>query len=229
MPFFKAAGIVGLGMLGGSLALDMRRLALAEVIIGASRRRSTLAQARKWGVVDEVTTDISGLIGKVDFLILATPPSVVPIYLKLMARFKPDLLATDVASVKKVIMGQAEKFLRKPHFFVGSHPIAGSEQSGLKAARENLFTGRTVVVTPSANNPPKAVNRVIDFWYALGARTVRMTPEEHDFFLALTSHLPHLVAYALVEATSVLKRPAPDYCLGSGFRDTTRIAKSNPS
>ncbi|HPP12493.1 MAG TPA: prephenate dehydrogenase/arogenate dehydrogenase family protein, partial [bacterium] len=75
MPFFKAAGIVGLGMLGGSLALDMRRLALAEVIIGASRRRSTLAQARKWGVVDEVTTDISGLIGKVDFLILATPPS----------------------------------------------------------------------------------------------------------------------------------------------------------
>ncbi len=228
MVVFQKIGIIGLGMLGGSIALDVRRLGIAGEIIGASRRASTLRKARENGFVDRTTTDVHNLIRSVDFLILATPPKVITSYLRILAETNPGLLTTDVASVKEEIIETVNKYFGKSHWFVGSHPIAGSEVQGLAGSKSSLFVSRAVVVSPARNSCPAAVEKVKEFWLALGARVIQMDAREHDYILAVSSHLPHLTVYALVDTLKTVKNPHLYQCLGSGFKDATRIGKSNP-
>ncbi|MCM8769095.1 MAG: prephenate dehydrogenase/arogenate dehydrogenase family protein, partial [Candidatus Omnitrophica bacterium] len=217
MPLFQEIGVIGLGMIGGSVALDVRKAGVAKRIIAASRRRSTLEKAKRAGLIDQAVCNSKSIFEKADFVVLATPPSVVSHYLEIMAKTNPSLLVTDVSSVKGKIVQAANKILGRKHSFVGSHPIAGSEQSGLEAAQPNLFQGKTVVVTPARKNQEESVRKVVAFWSCLGARVKLLGPNEHDYLLAATSHLPHLIVYALLDTAMKVKSPLFQSCAGTGF------------
>jgi len=220
---------VGLGLIGGSIALDLKKKKLARRVVGFSRRLATLKKAKRRGIVDEYFTDFAEGLPGLDFLVLAPPARTMEGYLRVMRRVRPDILATDAVSVKDDIVRSAGKILGPAGNFVGAHPIAGSEKSGLDAARENLFAGRTVLITPAPGARRETVRKVHAFWRDLGAGTIVIKPGEHDRLLALTSHLPHLVAFALADQLRDERKNAKlTHCVGSGFRDTTRIAKSSP-
>jgi prephenate dehydrogenase len=221
--------VLGLGLLGGSVAKGARAHGLAREIVAIGRRRESMEAALHDGVVDAITTEVEdGLVGA-DFCVLATPVATLAAQLDLVWRAAPaDLVITDVGSTKAAIVRVAENLARsRPLGFVGSHPMAGSERSGYGVARADLFKGALVVLTPTDASDPGIVKRVSQFWEALGARVTTLDPATHDRAVAAISHLPHLVADALVDA--VLRMDGQFLGVaGAGFRDTTRIAASSP-
>jgi prephenate dehydrogenase len=225
----QTLAIVGVGLLGGSVAKAARAAALARTIVGVGRDRARLDAALADGGLDRATTDLVTGVRGADFVLLAAPVLAIEALLEGVWRAAPDgATLTDVGSTKAVIVRRAEELATgRTLAFVGSHPMAGSEQSGYGAARADLFQGATVLVTPTDRTEPRALKTVAGFWEALGARVSALEPEAHDTAVAAISHLPHAVADALMDAVARFAPEALEFA-ARGFKDTTRIAASDP-
>jgi prephenate dehydrogenase len=225
----RRLAVVGVGLLGGSVAKAARAQGLTREVVGIGRDRTRLQAAVDDGALDHATTDLAEGLRGTDFVVLAAPVRTIEDLLERMWELVPDdAVVTDVGSSKAAIVRKAERLARRrPLTFVGSHPMAGSEQSGYGVARVDLFQGALVVVTPTESSEPRGVKMVTAFWERLGARVTALDPETHDAAVAAISHLPHLVACALVDAVT---REMPDaFAIAArGFKDTTRIAAGDP-
>ncbi|MCM8772158.1 MAG: prephenate dehydrogenase/arogenate dehydrogenase family protein [Candidatus Omnitrophica bacterium] len=224
---FKKIGLIGLGLIGGSLGLEVKKKKIAEIIFGFSRSLETMEKAIKRGIVDKYFEKPENLIKEVDFLILATPISALEEYFKIIKKIRPEILFTDVSSVKKSVCLKVNRIIGKNANFIGSHPISGSEKSGVDFAREGLFEDKIVVLTPTENTKEEVTEKVRYFWERLGSKIIFMSPEKHDKVFGFTSHLPHFLVYTLLYLGSKNKENIKN-CFGSGFLDTTRIGKSSP-
>ena len=226
----RRLAVIGVGLLGGSVAKAARAQGIAREVIGIGRDVGRLQAAMDDGAIDRATSDLAEGVRDADFVLLAVPVRTIEDLLSRAWNAIPaDAIVTDVGSSKAAIVRRAEALARRrPLAFVGSHPMAGSEKSGYGVARADLFQGALVVVTPTEACQPGAVKSVTAFWEHLGARVTTLDPEAHDVAVAAISHLPHLVACALVHAVS---REAPGALpiAARGFRDTTRIAAGDPT
>lgn len=227
----RRLAIIGVGLIGGSLALALRRKGLVEEVVGTGRGRPNLEQARRLGVIDRIADTPAEAVRDADLVLVATPVGAMPeVFAAIAPALGPEGIITDAGSTKMDVVAAARQHLG-PRIagFVPGHPIAGAERSGVKAARPELFTDRHLILTPLPENDPAAVQRVQALWEACGARVERLPPEEHDRVFAAVSHLPHLAAFALME--ELAGRDNADTFFryaGSGFRDFTRIAGSHP-
>jgi 3-phosphoshikimate 1-carboxyvinyltransferase len=221
--------IVGVGLLGGSVAKAVRSGGLAREIVGVGRDEGRLGTALRDGALDRVTTDLEAGVRDADFVLLAVPVLAVEALLPRVWWAAPDgATVTDVASTKAGIVRVADQLAaRRALAFVGSHPMAGSERSGYGVARAGLFRAATVVVTPTDRTEPRALKAVTEFWEAMGARVSALDALTHDQAVAAISHLPHLVACALVDGVTRFEPTALELA-ARGFKDTTRIAASDP-
>ncbi len=226
--------VLGLGLIGGSLAAALRASGFAASCIGWGHREAPLRRGVELGVIDRYTLDLDEAVDAADVLVIATPTLIAEEMLerilpRLLQRAQPPVI-TDVASVKGSLQRVAERVWgAMPPRLVLGHPIAGSERSGVDAANAALFEKHRVILTPVAGNEPSAVELVRAMWASTGAEVVEMTVAEHDRVLAATSHLPHVLAYALVDALA--RSDASDDIFrfaAGGFRDFTRIASSDP-
>ena len=229
MAEFKNIGIAGIGLIGGSLALEVKKRKIAEKVVGFSRRHSTLEKAKSQGLIDEYFIDFEEGVKNLNLLVIATPVGAVKDYFLKIQKAHPHLLVTDVSSIKEKIVNDALAILGRDSNFVGSHPIAGSDKSGIESVQENLFQGKFAIITPREYTKEENISRIKEFWVALGSEVVLLSPEEHDRLLALTSHFPHFLIFTLI----LLLEKAEDKekllsCIGTGFLDTTRIGKSLP-
>ena len=225
----RRLAVVGVGLLGGSVAKAARTQGAAREVIGIGRDVSRLRAALDDGALDHATEDLTAGVRDADFVVLAAPVRAIEDLLERVWDALPeDAVVTDVGSSKAAIVRKADSLARRiPRGFVGSHPMAGSEKSGYGVARVDLFQGALVVVTPSEVSEPRATKSVTSFWELLGARVTTLDPETHDAAVAAISHLPHLVACALVDAV-VRESPAALSVAARGFKDTTRIAAGDP-
>lgn len=221
----STVAIVGLGLIGGSLGQALRRSGRYRVL-GFSRRAGALREAKRRGAVDEVCSRWED-IRAADIVVVATPVDrIVPAVRRILPYLRPGAWVTDVGSVKGVIMKELAHLLRgRPVHWAGGHPLAGSHQTGVKAARSDLFQGSTSVLVPGGK---ASLKPVLALWRAVGARPLILSAKEHDAAVALTSHLPHLLAHALVQAVAA----HPDRALlkkltAGSFRDATRVASSD--
>jgi prephenate dehydrogenase len=216
--------LVGVGLIGGSVALAARSRGLAHRIVGVDRDAGCRNRALSLSLIDEAAADLDGVAG-CDTIVFCTPVDVIARQALEAASLCPaGALLTDTGSTKGQIVREVEKGLPAGVSFVGAHPLAGSEKHGPEHADRDLFQGRLTVLTPTRRTPAAALERAVAFWQALGSRVRVMDCDEHDRALALTSHLPHLAASALA---GIL--PAELYELtASGFRDTTRLASASP-
>jgi cyclohexadieny/prephenate dehydrogenase len=225
-PPIKKLAVLGLGLLGGSVAAAVKQRGLAAEVVGAARRSAPLERARAAGIVDSVASPLEAVVGA-DFVVLGTPVGSMPKLMAEVARnLEPGCIVTDVGSVKVSVIDMLPGLLPDGVEFVGSHPMAGSHLRGPEHARADLFEGATCVVTPRVGQDPAAIERVEEFWRILGARVTRRTPAMHDEEVAWVSHLPHLLAFAFAGSLHF----APDdvgELAGGGFRDFTRIAQSD--
>jgi prephenate dehydrogenase len=224
MPFWNRVVIIGVGMLGGSIALALRQRGLAGCIAGTGRNLEKLEQWRRSGMIDEGYTSIEPAALDADLVIACTPVQrIVSDLLAASHWAKPSTLLTDVGSTKQAIVAELEGKIRKG-IFVGSHPLAGSEKSGAEHAKESLLENRLVLITPSSSTHPEAIRQATALWSALGANVREITAQKHDDILAQTSHLPHLIASTLAAQTS------PEHLdfVAAGWRDCTRIAGGDP-
>lgn len=222
----RRAAVIGIGLLGGSVALTLRRVFPELAVVGCARRPETLEMALRTGAATEVTADPRAACLGADLIVIGTPvTSIAEQVIAAAAVCDDDALITDVGSTKAQIVRQVETDPRAAGKFVGSHPIAGGEKTGPQHARDDLFVGRRVVLTPTSATPERQFERARELWQACGAEVLCMSPEEHDKFLAASSHLPHLVAAALVSIIPTEALPL----IGTGWRDSTRIAAGCPA
>lgn len=223
--------LIGVGLIGGSLARALRDAGHVHEVIGYGRGLANLQRAVELGVADRIETSLSAAVRDADMVVLATPVGSMAEILGAIAPYlAKDAVVTDVGSVKGAIVAAARSALgEKLNGFVPGHPIAGTERTGVEASFSSLFVGRRVVLTPLPETSAEAMARVRAMWQAAGAEVVSMSVEHHDTVLAATSHLPHLLAYALVDMLAHLEdsREIFAYAAG-GFRDFTRIASSDP-
>ena len=225
----RQLAIVGVGLLGGSVAKAARLGGLAHRIVGIGRDAGRLRPALDDGTLDLAVTELDAGVREADFVLLAAPVLTIEGLLERVWRAAPDgALITDVGSTKRNIVRAAERLTATRSLsFVGSHPLAGSEQAGYRVARADLFRGATVVVTPTEATELGALKKTTEFWEALGARVSSLDPETHDRTVAAISHLPHLIACALVDGAARVEPSALELA-ARGFRDTTRIAAGDP-
>ncbi len=226
---FRKIAILGPGLLGGSLLKAVRQRRVAQVASAWGRRSEAVEEVLRLGLAAEASTDLSEVTRDADLVVLCTP---VESFRELGAALCPllasDAVLTDVGSVKGSVIREMREVLGPAASrFVGSHPMAGSEQSGMAAAREDLFEGAACVVTPVDEVEEFAFERVQTLWRAVGAIVHVMSPREHDEMVASISHVPHIVAAALVHLASG-SHPKAFECVGNGFRDTTRVASGSP-
>jgi prephenate dehydrogenase len=228
---FRQLTICGVGLIGGSLALNARRHGLVERIVGLGRSQANLDVAMARRLIDVATRDPAEAAHGADLVMLATPVmTFAPTLEAMVPHLPPDVVVTDVGSVKAWVVEQLEPLLKSTMSYVGVHPVAGKEITGAVAAEEDLFVNRRVIVTPSPLSNAEALEKIETLWRATGARVERMPPAVHDAILARASHLPQLVASALASALAdetIEGRWAAAYGAG-GLRDTTRIAASSP-
>jgi len=226
--------IVGLGLIGGSLARALRASGFSQRFIGYGHREPSLQRGVELGVIDEFTLDLDEAVKRADILVICTPTLTA---VRMLEQILPRLsgrsggpVVTDVASVKGSLRDAAIALAgAMPPQLVLGHPIAGSEHSGVDASSADLFVNHRVILTPVAGNDPAAVELVRSMWVSAGADVVDMIVEQHDAVLAATSHLPHLLAYTLVDALSSSDASDDIFrCAAGGFRDFTRIASSDP-
>jgi len=222
---FRKVAIIGVGLIGGSLGKALKKHGLAKEVVGSSRRKEALAQAVKDQAIDYGTHDVKKAVVNTDLVVLATPVSVVPAMLAMIApQLKKSCIVTDVGSTKVSIVAAAHQVLQNPSMFVGSHPLAGSEKKGVEFSSDTLFQDSTCIMTPLDETNRSAVDRVKRMWAAVGAEVKIFSPEEHDKALAYVSHLPHIAAYTLM---GIMNPDILQYGAG-GLKDTTRIAASTP-
>ncbi len=230
-PFGKMT-VIGVGLLGASLAKACKERGLVEEISGYGRNRENLEKAKDLKIIDHCPADLGAAVSGADLIVLCTPVStLVPLMQNLASEVRPGTLITDVGSVKEPIVKGIDKLVPKGVFFVGSHPIAGGEDSGLEASTADLYQDAKCIVTPTDATDKKAVEKISALWQAVGMKVVSLSAEEHDFIFGAVSHLPHIVAYALMNTLGALR--TPNGCevtaySGAGLRDITRIASSDP-
>ncbi|MBU0689627.1 MAG: prephenate dehydrogenase/arogenate dehydrogenase family protein [Gammaproteobacteria bacterium] len=230
-PTFRKIVIFGVGLIGGSFALALRKAGAVGEVVGFGRSQATLDEAKRLGILDRIGNDVAAEVGDADLVLLATPVAQMD---ELFARIAPHLgsqtLVTDGGSTKcDVVAAARNKLAGKITQFIPGHPIAGAEKSGAAAAMADLYQGKKVVLAPLSENSKESVARVRQAWEACGAVVSELTPEEHDGVFAAVSHLPHLLSFALVH--DLAQRDNKDLLLSfaaSGFRDFTRIAASSP-
>ena len=227
MMRFERVAVIGVGLIGGSFALALKAAGICGHVVGIGRSAANLQLAKAKGIIDSIAADVSDA----DLVLVATPVAQFP---KVFAAIAPVLgaqtLLTDAGSTKRDVVAAARAALgAKLRQFVPAHPIAGAEKSGVAAAQAELFRGKRVVLTPLQENSAESVKAIEAAWAACGARVSRMSPQEHDAVFAAVSHLPHLLAYALVHEFAGRGNAAQlfGYAAG-GFRDFTRIASSHP-
>jgi prephenate dehydrogenase len=224
---FKKVTIFGIGLLGGSLATALKKFVPETYIIGCGRSLENLQRAKEMNVIDAFETNAASACRDSDLVILAVP---VGSFLNLAKAISPALkkgaVLTDVGSVKGKLVREIEKLMPEEVYYIGSHPIAGSDRSGLDAASPDLFRNAKCIVTPTEKSSPAALGKIQAFWRILGAEIITLTPEKHDRIYASVSHLPHLVAYALVNAVADIDVTYLGFS-GKGFSDSTRIAGSS--
>ena len=228
---FQKISIIGVGLLGGSIGLAVKRRRLAREVAGYVRRAASLKDCERAGAVDYATTDLLAAVSHADLVVLCTPLAQMR---SLAEQFLPALkrgaIVTDVGSVKAEVVRELDSLLKKSGaHFVGSHPMAGAEKTGVLAARENLFENAVCVLTPAKKSSAAAVRKLDSFWKSLGARTLRLDAAQHDLLVSRSSHLPHVVAATLaglVLNPAAVKTQAA--LCATGFRDTTRIASGSP-
>ena len=223
--------VAGVGLIGGSLALAVRKKGLVKEVIGYGRGEKNLRLAKKRRIIDGYFLNQDKFPSGVDLLLFATPvEAMVPLARSFLPRLKPGCLVTDVGSVKGKVIRDMERLLSSRVYFVGAHPIAGNEQWGAEAARDGLFEGHRCILTPTQNTNASALKKVSVLWLGVGAKVEIMDGTLHDKVLAIVSHLPHVLVYALVNTlgrSHVDGVDVKDYCAG-GFKDFTRIASSRP-
>jgi len=225
MPPYSVLTIVGVGLIGGSIGLAAKKRGLAGRVRGLGRSEVSLDKALARGQIDDKHLEPQDALRDADFVVVCTPvDQIAGQVVRFAALCKPGAILTDAGSTKATIVADVQRALPGHVHFVGSHPLAGSEKRGPEAAEPELFQNRWTVVTPTPQTDAAALAQVERFWEALGSRVKRLAPDEHDRALALTSHVPHLVAAALAAAL-----PADLHDLAAtGFRDTTRIAAGDP-
>ncbi len=231
-PLFRQITFVGVGLINGSLARDVRRLGLATRLVGTAPDRAMLDQARQLGLVDDATTDAAEAARGADLVVLGVPVGASGDAAGAVAPgLSPDTIVTDVGSVKARVIDLVAPHLNLRRFVPG-HPVAGTEESGPGAALDGLFSNRWCILTPTAATDEAATARVEALWRAVGSKVERMDAGHHDKVLAITSHLPHLLAFNIVNTADdlegVLKGEVLKYAAG-GFTDFTRIAAANPT
>jgi len=222
--------IVGVGLIGGSLARALKAAGAVREVVGVSRTTASLNKALELGVIDRAETDVAN-IGPVDVVVIATPVRTMPAVMRGLApHLSAHTIVTDAGSVKHYVCEAADAELGAARArFVPGHPIAGTEHSGVEASFASLFENRTVILTPGGEVAAEAVETVSAMWRAAGARVITMDPAQHDALLAATSHLPHMVAYTLVNCLAEHPRHEDLFRLAAaGFYDFTRIASSDP-
>lgn len=230
-PLIEKLAIIGVGLMGGSLAMSLREKGEVGEVVGIGRGVENLKKAKSLGIVDSYTQSIEEGVRGADIVIVAVPvSSIVPLVAKSQSYMKDGTIITDVGSVKGNIVSEIDDILDERLFFVGSHPVTGTEKSGAEAAFPTLYNDSRCIVTPTDKTDKGALKTINEMWEMAGAEVVTMGIDEHDKVLAAISHLPHVVAYALVNTVdgindfngNILKYSA------GGFKDFTRIASSSP-
>lgn len=228
---FEQLGLIGCGLMGGSFALALRRAGLVKRVVGYSKSPSTTERARMLGVIDIEAPSALMAVSGADIVLIAVPVAATESTFKAIKHLvTPNMLVMDVGSTKRDVIDAGRRALREQiGSFVPAHPITGKEVSGVEHADPDLYTGRQVIITPIERTLTTQLQKAVDVWSALGCRVLKMSPEQHDAAFAAVSHLPHLIAFALVNAISGQPQ-GKDYLslAGPGFRDFTRIAASDP-
>jgi prephenate dehydrogenase len=224
---FDKVAIIGVGLLGASFALALKKNSLCGSITGCGRSRENLIRAKERNIIDSFEQDPSAACKEADLIMLSTP---VGSFLDLARTIAPVLkkgaVLTDVGSVKGALVREIEKITPEEVHYIGGHPIAGSDRSGIDSANADLFNKAKCIITPTENSDPAALEKIQDLWKAFGSEIVTLSPEEHDRIYAAVSHLPHLIAYAMVNTVADMDRSYLDFS-GKGFMDATRIASSS--
>ncbi|MGH7233593.1 MAG: prephenate dehydrogenase [Nitrospiraceae bacterium] len=231
---FHQAVIIGVGLIGGSLGMVLKRKGLAESVVGAGRRIENLKTAVRVGAIDCYVTDAADAVRQADLIVLATPVDTYEGHLKEWGASVPaGAVVSDVGSVKGSLVELAERLLPERARFVGAHPIAGREKTGVAEGSVDLFQGARCIVTPTGRTDRQALQTIRDLWKEAGSAVYEMDPFLHDRVLGAVSHLPHVAAFALINALiDIREQRVPGLDLlsyaGGGLRDTTRIAASSP-
>lgn len=231
-PLFDRVALIGIGLIGSSIARVMRRDGLAGTIVACARTDETLDTVRSLGIADETTKDPAEAARDADLVMICTPVSTYgEIAAAIAPSLKPGAIVTDVGSVKAAAIKAVMPHLPDGTHFVPGHPIAGTENSGPESGFDTLFVGRWFLITPPPGADQAAIDKVAELWTRAGSNIDYLEPEHHDQVLAITSHLPHLIAYTIVGTATDLedhiKSEVVKYS-ASGFRDFTRIAASDP-
>jgi prephenate dehydrogenase len=224
---FNKITILGVGLLGASFALALKKNSLCNSITGYGRNRENLLKAKELDIINSFEQDPAAACENADLIMLSTP---VGSFLDLVKVIAPSLkkgtILTDVGSVKGRLVREIEKILPKSVHYIGGHPIAGSDRSGIDSANSGLFRNAKCIITPTENSDPEALEKIQALWKSLGSDILNLNPEEHDRIYASVSHLPHVVAYAMVNTVADMDRSYLDFS-GKGFMDATRIASSS--
>ena len=229
-PAFDRVAIIGVGLIGGSLGLALLERGLAREVTGAGSRRENLELALETGAINRIAASPAKAVEGAELVIIATPISAtIPVLRAIKPFLAPGAVVTDVGSAKSAVVFEAEELLAGGIHFVGGHPMAGSEQNGVRGADPYLYENAYYIITPTENTRPEAVARVRRMALGVGARVIEMDPAGHDLAVAAVSHLPHLLAAALVNTVAGLPGSAQVLPLAAGgFRDVTRIAAGSP-
>lgn len=232
MTLFRKMTVIGVGLLGASLAKACKERGLVQEIAGYGRNRENLENAKSLNIIDHCPADLGEAVNNADLIVLCTPVStIVPLIKDIASQVKPGTLITDVGSVKGPIVADADASVPDGVFFVGSHPIAGGENSGLEASTADLYQDKKCIISPTEATQPEALEKISALWQAVGMKVTNMCAEEHDFVFGAVSHMPHIIVYALMNTLGALKtqdgRDVTAYS-GAGLKDITRIAGSDP-
>jgi cyclohexadieny/prephenate dehydrogenase len=232
-PYFKQIALIGFGLIGGSIARGARAQGLVGDIVATARSAKTRARVAELGLVDSVVETNAEAVKDADLVVLCIPVGACgPVAQEIAAHLKPGAIVSDVGSVKGAVVRDMAPHLPANAHFVPAHPVAGTEHSGPDSGFAELFINRWCILTPPEGTDPNAVERLRGFWAALGAKVEIMTPDHHDLVLAITSHLPHLIAYTIVGTADELAQVTSSEVIkfsAGGFRDFTRIAASDPT
>jgi prephenate dehydrogenase len=227
---FEKIAIVGLGLIGGSLALALKESKQVKAVVGIDPDKETVKYALSKGIIDEGSSDISEGVEGAEIVVIATHVGIIPDTAKSIFESATEgAIITDVGSVKSSIVKRIESNLPDNLNFIGGHPIAGTENSGVKFADSNLFKGRRCILTPTQKTKTEVVNKISKMWEAVGSQVYNMDPETHDHIFSIVSHLPHVIAFSLVN--TVLNAKDNDELMdfaGGGLKDYTRVAASSP-
>ena len=229
---FEQLGLIGCGLMGGSFALALKQAGLVKRVVGYSKSPSSTERARQLGIIDSAAASAALAVSGSDIVLIAVPVAATEASLKsIKPHLTPDMLIMDVGSTKRDVMDAARRALREQvGLFVPAHPIAGKEVSGVENADADLYTGKQVILTPIERTLTAQLQKAQELWSRLGCKVLSMSPEQHDAAYAAVSHLPHLIAFALMNAISGQPQGQEFLSLaGPGFRDFTRIAASEPT